>query len=120
MTPAELGLLEQGGLVSVGAHTVTHPLLTAQSLLVQRDEIRRGEGDLETMLGHKVVSFSYPFGDYTEDTVAIVRDAGFAFACSTIEEPVWRKSDAFQLPRFGVRNWSGAEFEQRLLHWFCN
>lgn len=120
MTPAELGVLEAGGLVSVGGHTVTHPLLMAHSPLVQRDEIRRGKADLETILGHEVASFSYPFGAYTNDTIAIVRDAGFACACSTVAETIWRRSEPFQLPRFGVCNWNGAEFEQRLWQYFGN
>jgi peptidoglycan/xylan/chitin deacetylase (PgdA/CDA1 family) len=118
LTSEELVILKQGGLIEVGAHTVTHPLLANHSLSFQRNEIRQSKTDLERVLGHPVTSFSYPHGSYTEETVALVRDAGFAYACSTVSDTVWRNADLFQLPRFGVGNWSGEEFERRLSKWF--
>ena len=118
LTSDEVCMLEQGGLIEVGAHTVTHPSLAAHSLSFQRKEITQSKIDLEEVLGHRVTSFSYPHGSFTEETVALVRDAGFICACSTVNDNVWRNTDLFQLPRFGVRNWSGAEFERRLLKWF--
>lgn len=118
LIPEELFVLEEGGLMEVGAHSVTHPLLPSQLLDFQRNEIQRSKAYLEQVLEHPVTSFAYPFGANTKETVALVREAGFTCACSTIEETLWQYSDSFQLPRFEVRNWTGEEFKQRLSRWF--
>ncbi len=110
--------LEAGGTVTVGAHTVSHPLLSAYGLEAQRQEILHSKAMLETLLNHPVQNFAYPFGIYDQPTISLVQTAGFTCACSTHEESVWHKSDRYQLPRFGVQNWSGAEFEHRIQKWF--
>ena len=113
----EIHTLEQGGLVEIGAHTVTHPFLSAQSVAVQREEIQQSKADLEKLLAHPVTTFAYPFGDYTEETVPLIPEVGFACACSVVQDRVWWQSDCFQFPRFGVENWTGKEFQKQLLRW---
>jgi peptidoglycan/xylan/chitin deacetylase (PgdA/CDA1 family) len=118
LTFEEVCMLEEGGLTEVGAHTVTHPILAAHPLSVQRDEIRQSKADLEEVLGHTVTGFSYPHGNYTAETVALIREVGFTCACSTVIGNVRRNADLFQLPRFEVGNWDGEEFAKRLSNWF--
>ena len=114
----EIITLERGGLVEIGSHTVTHPVLTESPLALQRDEVEKSKITLEEILGHPVKSFAYPYGAYAAETTAIVRDAGFTCACSTIESVVKRDTDAFQLPRVEVQDWDGEEFSRRLMTWF--
>lgn len=114
----ELSLLGQGELVEIGAHTVTHPFLSAQSTELQRYEVRQSKAALEEMIDRPVTSFSYPFGNYSAETVELVQSAGFDCACSTVQDLVWRQSNSFQLPRFAVENWNGAEFAKHLSRWF--
>ena len=118
MRAAELRALVESGLIWAGAHTMTHPLLPAHEPQVQREEIERSKLSLETMTGRTVPSFSYPFGNSTEATRAMVKAAGFESACTTVEECLWRGNAPFLLPRFEVRNWNESEFERRLLAWF--
>ena len=118
LVPEEVFTLGQGGLVEIGAHTVTHPFLSAHSVAFQRDEIQRSKAYLDEFLDYPVTSFSYPFGDYTAQTVPLLLESGFACACSTVETTVWQHSDCFQFPRFGVENWNGEEFAKRLFRWF--
>jgi peptidoglycan/xylan/chitin deacetylase (PgdA/CDA1 family) len=120
LTVSELAEIEQGGTIELGGHTVSHPLLSEQSVAVQREEIKQSKLDLERLLNHPVHSFAYPFGAYQSETLTLVEEAGFKYACSTVETSVWHKSDRFSLPRFEVQNWDKAEFEQRLLNWFNN
>ena len=56
--------------------------------------------------------------DYTPHTVALVREAGFACACSTSADVVCRVSDRFQLPRVVVQDWDGEELALQLGEWF--
>jgi peptidoglycan/xylan/chitin deacetylase (PgdA/CDA1 family) len=121
LRPDEVAQLASGGLIEVGAHTVTHPVLSRLSVDEQRREIRGSRERLEALLGHPVNSFSYPFGtrsDYTEETVAAVRDAGFTCACSNFPGLVRSGTDAFQLPRWLARDWNGDEFRRLLDGWF--
>jgi peptidoglycan/xylan/chitin deacetylase (PgdA/CDA1 family) len=118
LLPEELRTLAKEGLIEVGAHTVTHPLLSAHSVAFQQKEIQQSKADLEEVLECRVTSFSYPFGNYTPQTIKLVRQAGFDYACSGIRDTVWRNSDCFQLPRFEVQNWNGEKFAQQLLGWF--
>jgi peptidoglycan/xylan/chitin deacetylase (PgdA/CDA1 family) len=120
LSPDEVLHLVEGGLVEVGAHTVTHPLLARLRAATQRDEIQGSKTHLEEILGRSVNSFSYPYGSrsaYTAETVTIVREAGFTCACSNFADAVWQGSDSFQLPRVLVRDWDGEEFAHRLEAW---
>jgi peptidoglycan/xylan/chitin deacetylase (PgdA/CDA1 family) len=112
--------LAEGGLVEVGSHTVTHPVLSTLPLATQRNEILSSKIRLEEILGHPVSSFAYPYGGrshYTAETVTAVREAGFDRACSNFGGVVRRGADMWQLPRFLVRDWDGEEFADRLGEW---
>jgi peptidoglycan/xylan/chitin deacetylase (PgdA/CDA1 family) len=117
----ELANLADHELVEVGAHTVTHPVLSELPLDAQCDEVRGSKRALESALGKPVQSFAYPFGarsDYTSGTVRVVEEAGFARACSNFRDVIWRGTHPFQLPRFVVRDWDGDELAARLDSWF--
>jgi peptidoglycan/xylan/chitin deacetylase (PgdA/CDA1 family) len=118
LTQAEVLDLERESPIEVGAHTVMHPFLSALPISSQKQEIQQSKTHLEEILGHPVRSFAYPYGDYTKDTIAVVREAGFTCACSTNKGSVKRQSDRFQLPRVGVKDWDRDEFARRLARWF--
>lgn len=120
LLPEELVRLAAGGLVEIGSHTVSHPVLSTLPLVNQKDEISQSKHHLEAILGHPIVSFAYPFGGrshYTAQTVAIVRDAGFKWACSNFAGVVRPGTDRWQLPRFLVRDWDGDQFVHQLEGW---
>ena len=120
MTPEELRALTQGGLVEIGAHTVSHPVLAALAKKAQAEEVRSSKLALEAILGQPVSSFSYPFGsrsDYTPTTRSIVRQAGFARACANVEGLADPGAQRYELPRMIVRDWDADTFERQLLAW---
>ena len=106
--------LAQGDLIEVGSHTVTHPFLSLHALASQQNEIQGSKEKLEEILGRPVTSFAYPHGDYDERGIGLVRQAGFACACSTASDIVWWHTNRFQLPRVQVEDWNGEEFENKL------
>jgi peptidoglycan/xylan/chitin deacetylase (PgdA/CDA1 family) len=121
LSPEEVIALAKGGLVEVGAHTVTHPALSTLPPASQRDEILGSKAHLEEVLGRPVTSFAYPYGQpshYTDETVSLVREAGFACACSVMADAVVRSTDLFQLPRVYVDDCTGDEFARQLTRWF--
>jgi peptidoglycan/xylan/chitin deacetylase (PgdA/CDA1 family) len=118
----EVGRLASSGLVEVGAHTVTHPVLASLQRHGQWEEVRGSKTLLEEMIGRPVTSFAYPYGsrlrsDYTDETVAIVREAGFDGACSYLAKPVRRGAKPFELSRANVGDWDGDELTRRLRGW---
>ena len=121
LTFEEVVVLAQGGLIEVGAHTMTHPLLSALPEASQREEILESKFRLEEILNRQVTSFSYPYGSmsaYTAETVSLVREAGFSCACSAFAGVVERSTDSFELPRVWVRDWERDRFAKRLSRWF--
>lgn len=117
----EVKELAADGLVDIGAHTVTHSVLSQLPVAEQREEILQSKRILEEILGRKVTSFAYPYGaatTYTMDAVAAVRETGFHYACATKASAVTTASDRFQLPRFQVLDWDGDEFAHQLSLWF--
>lgn len=118
MTAAEVSAIEQGELIEVGCHTITHPFLSALPVNLQQLEIKASKARLEEILGHQVNTFSYPYGAYTTQTLGVVKEVGFSCACSTIPESVRRGQDRFQLPRVEVQDCSGEEFAVHLSRWF--
>ena len=118
LSPAELLRLECPGLIEIGAHTVTHPALPEWLPDAQRGEIQESRARLEEILGYRVASFAYPYGSRSAETVAIVQEADFECACSTVAGLVGPGADRFQFPRVQVEDWSGEEFDRRLSAWF--
>jgi len=121
LTPEEVRLLAADGLVEVGSHTVTHPVLSVQPVEVQRYELVESKVQLEAILGRPVTSLAYSYGgggDAGDKTAALAREAGYEIGCANLPALVTNQSDIFQLPRFLVRDWDGDEFTRRLERWF--
>lgn len=110
----ELERLAEGGIVTLGAHTVTHPHLSLLPAAAQRQEIEESTQYLTEIVGRPVVDFSYPHGDFSRETVALVRSAGFAAACTTRAEPVSRGANLLTLPRLQVCDWDADVLEREL------
>ena len=111
--------LGKGNLVELGAHTMTHATLRLLSNSQQMDEIAGSKAQLENIIGRPVTSFSYPHGEYSVETTALVKRAGFQVASTTNFRCVFHDADPFQLPRFQVDDWSGGEFLRRLARWYA-
>ncbi len=106
MTAEEIAGLS-GGLMRVGAHTMTHPSLPRLDPEAQAREIARSREVCEAMTGAKVDHFAYPFGHFDRSSVRIVREAGFASAVTTAAGVALRIGDPFRLPRMTPRQADG-------------
>jgi peptidoglycan/xylan/chitin deacetylase (PgdA/CDA1 family) len=121
MSAEELRSLAGRALAEIGAHTVSHPMLSAQPFADQEREIRQSREALEKLIGRVPQSFCYPFGtraDFSEETAKAARDAGFELACANFPKLARQRADDFALPRFLAHNWSGPGFKARLLKFF--
>jgi peptidoglycan/xylan/chitin deacetylase (PgdA/CDA1 family) len=103
MRPEQVRNLRKLGM-DVGAHTITHPILTRLSPGAARDEIGGAKEELERILGEPVQLFAYPNGvpgqDYTVEHSQMARECGFSAAVSTARGSASMRTDRFQIPRF--------------------
>ncbi len=103
MRSEQVRALHRAGM-TVGAHTVSHPILARLDAASARSEIAQGRSDLEAIIGDRVGLFAYPNGkpgeDYAPETVGLVRELGFDAAVSTTWGSARPANDPFQLPRF--------------------
>jgi len=101
VTEAELGELRAAG-IEIGAHSVTHPDLSAVPYEQAREELAGSKSELERVLGEEVSVAAYPYGRASPEAVRACRDAGFAAACSSTARGSWDKPH--NLPRQDMDN----------------
>ncbi len=71
---------------SVGAHTVTHPVLSRLAPARAWEEVQGSKAAIEKALGQAISAFAYPnggAGDYNDTVRDVVRAAGFSCAVTT-------------------------------------
>jgi peptidoglycan/xylan/chitin deacetylase (PgdA/CDA1 family) len=107
--------------VEIGAHTITHPILTSLDDAEARREIVVGKQQLEEMTGKPVRLFAYPNGkvgmDFDERHARMVKEAGFDAAFTTAVGSITSAQDKFQLPRSRPWDTTPFRFGLRLLRW---
>jgi peptidoglycan/xylan/chitin deacetylase (PgdA/CDA1 family) len=114
MTREEVRRLVMDGLVTIGAHTVTHPVLPELQAAECAREISESKSSCEALAGAPVAGFAYPYGEFDASSRTAVMVAGFGFACSVRHGPTFATSDVFALPRIHIRNGDGDAFERAL------
>jgi peptidoglycan/xylan/chitin deacetylase (PgdA/CDA1 family) len=115
MNAAEVSALGVSGLIEIGAHTLTHPAMTGLTPAEQAHEAAASRARCEEISGRPVTLFAYPYGDHDEHSIAAVRDAGLACACTTVNRDVRRGEDPLALPRVLVADWDRNAFRDQVL-----
>jgi peptidoglycan/xylan/chitin deacetylase (PgdA/CDA1 family) len=87
----------------IGAHTLTHPRLSQIPLPLAREEVISSKKKLEDLFGVPVKHFAYPYGDYDDEVVSLVQEAGLTTACTTNPGSVRVGDDPFRLNRLTVQ-----------------
>jgi peptidoglycan/xylan/chitin deacetylase (PgdA/CDA1 family)/glycosyltransferase involved in cell wall biosynthesis len=86
----------------IGAHSMTHPDLTAMDFGQARWEIEESKRRLEADLGTEVISFAYPGGKVDERVKRLVAQAGFSFGVSTDTGGLHIEDDRLQVFRVNM------------------
>jgi peptidoglycan/xylan/chitin deacetylase (PgdA/CDA1 family) len=86
----------------IGAHTLSHPRLSRIPLTQAKNEIVSSKKKLEDLFGTPVKHFAYPWGDYNDAIVDLVREAGFETACTCDGRVARADDDPHRLGRFFV------------------
>lgn len=88
--------------IGFGSHTLSHPRLSQLDRDTAMQEIRGSKQALEERLRSAVDHFAYPYGDWSGETVELVREAGYSLACSTRSGFNRRDADPLLLRRIEV------------------
>lgn len=103
MSSAEVKELHRRGM-TIGAHTVSHPILCSLAPETAHSEILESKSVLEDIIGEEIGLFAYPNGkpgrDYHREHVAMVAKLRFSAAVSTSWGIARTGDDVYQIPRF--------------------
>lgn len=103
LTPAQITAMQASGLIEFGAHSMTHINLLQTATDPARQEIIASKQQVEALTGAACVSFAYPFGRFSAETVELVKAAGFVSAVTTKKKIIANfKTQAFTIPRIST------------------
>jgi peptidoglycan/xylan/chitin deacetylase (PgdA/CDA1 family) len=111
--------LDRSGLITLGAHTVTHPMLGVLSPDEAASEIVGSRDALAKYTSFRNV-FAYPYGDppvVTDQVKKIVREAGFEAAFTTEPRSLRGSEDRMALGRVCIDGLRLAEFQYVIDHY---
>ena len=103
--------------IDVGVHTVTHPTLAKLDREHQAQEILDARSDIEYLTGSLSRLFAYPYGKryhFNHDTIAILRENGFQYACVNEQGIATSSTDNLLLPRVTAPALNGPAFAKWL------
>lgn len=87
----------QGEGFHFGCHTQSHRKLISLPEAEARREVEEGKKKLEDLLQAPVRSFAYPFGDFDDQVLEMIRDAGFVAARTVHTDNTHRREDLLKL-----------------------
>lgn len=117
MNKDELVDLAKQPLISIGGHTSNHVALSFLDVNSQRQEIESNKLWLENVLGKPISGFAYPNGSYNSNTISLMKEVGYDYACTTKEMRNSNYISNYELPRYQVYNWSKESFLNNLRQW---
>lgn len=106
----ELQELANSELFEFGSHTKSHIPLSHLDYSEILTEVSDSKTSIEEIIRKPVKSLSYPFGDYDDRAVNIVKNMDYQCALTTQEGVYTSVSDMYTLPRIQVCDWDGEMF----------
>jgi peptidoglycan/xylan/chitin deacetylase (PgdA/CDA1 family) len=102
LTAEQVAILSRHPLITIGAHTHCHNLLDQIPLQQAEDTIIRSKRILEEISGTAIQHFAYPNGNFNEDIIRTVKNAGFSSAVTFDPGFFTGEGDPFRIRRFGI------------------
>jgi len=96
LSQAQIDEMSASGLVEIGAHSVHHLDLARSTENSVQSEIINSK--------NQSTSFCYPSGKYNDQTIEIVKNAGYLSAVTTKSGIATQKNNMFTLPRIRIQN----------------
>jgi peptidoglycan/xylan/chitin deacetylase (PgdA/CDA1 family) len=109
--------------VEIGSHSCNHVNLAESPRTIKREEVLGSLEDLNSNLSSDLrngVIFSYPYGAYDQETIEMVKEAGYIGAVANYQGNIRPKTDPWQMPRYTVysdSDWRSISRQSRAM-WF--
>jgi peptidoglycan/xylan/chitin deacetylase (PgdA/CDA1 family) len=120
---AEVKQLDSSGM-TIGAHSMSHPLLSYLPPELAHAEITESRSCLEAVLGKRVWAFAYPFGDpqsVTPEVLTMAKEAGYAAAFLNYGGGLGSDLPLYEIPRIHVTASMGlAELEAHVAGFYSS
>lgn len=84
MTESEIKEILTSGLVELGSHTLDHLYLKLMPDSVASKQVIESKKKFEDRFGIQIKTFAYPYGAFSQETVNLVKEAGYTAAVSVI------------------------------------
>jgi peptidoglycan/xylan/chitin deacetylase (PgdA/CDA1 family) len=111
----EVKEMSQSGLLNFGSHTVSHAMLDMLPPENVQQEINGCATQIYKETGLSTDTFAYPNGNYTQDNLCILSQAGITAAVTTKRGFVNESSPLLELPRVAIHEDVG--HTQALFQW---
>jgi peptidoglycan/xylan/chitin deacetylase (PgdA/CDA1 family) len=123
LTRSELKELADAGM-TIGAHTLSHPMLSQLEPELARVEISESEALLESAIGQRVWAFAYPFGDsqsVSARVIAQTKEVGYQAAFLNFGGGLGAALPKHALPRTHITaEMNLAEFEAHIAGFYAS
>jgi glycosyltransferase involved in cell wall biosynthesis/peptidoglycan/xylan/chitin deacetylase (PgdA/CDA1 family) len=83
ITSDELKKMSENKLITIGSHTVSHPILTKCSYETQARELKDSRHLLSQFLMTEIEYLAYPNGSYDKDTIELAEKSGYKLGLTT-------------------------------------
>ena len=117
LTKDQVKEMATSGLVEIGSHTFNHPDLRKLKDKETVFEIKDSRRVLQQISGQAVLTFAYPYGDYTIKDLAVASSSGYLAAVSVDPGVKQTNDNIFLLHRLRPNSLSGKNFVRWLMGW---
>jgi peptidoglycan/xylan/chitin deacetylase (PgdA/CDA1 family) len=105
----------------IGAHSVTHAILTQLDDAALRIELDQSRSTLFEWTGVRIDGVCYPNGNYDDRVVAAARTAGYRYGCAVTRGVATGQDERLALPRRAIlsrdRSMAMLHFEAEVVGW---
>lgn len=90
--------------ITIGSHTISHPILTMCADVFSKNEIQHSKLKIEHWISKDVKYFAFPNGEFSEREINYLKESGYELAFSTVPKYITKDNlpDKYILPRFDI------------------
>ena len=102
MTWEQTKEMEAHPLATIASQTASHLHMARSTTLVNRKDLERSQARFEEKLGIRPNIIAYPYGEFSNDVIQLVREMGFVAGFGQHSGAFGPKDNIFALPRFAL------------------
>lgn len=96
----------------MGSHGVNHYNFAETNATLTQQELAASKQEIEQRLQTSCLHFSYPWGRYSKNLQALVKNCGYHYAVAARHAALTARADLFALPRINIaRDYSYVDFK---------